>query len=211
MNISRRLGRVPAGLLLTVLLFSSCISKYRRPAYTQTGNASWYGPGFHGKITSNREIYNMYDMTAAHRTLPFGTFVMVTNLNNNKSVKVRINDRGPFVNDRIIDLSYAAARILDQLGPGVVPVRIEVLRDISPDIDSQKFSIQVGAFSVDANAESLKKHLQQKYKDVYITQVKTSLRTYFRVRIKASTKKNAEEIARKLQKDGFTVFILEQY
>jgi len=97
------------------------------------------------------------------------------------------------------------------LGPGVVPVRIEVLRDISPDIDSQKFSIQVGAFSVDANAESLKKHLQQKYKDVYITQVKTSLRTYFRVRIKASTKKNAEEIARKLQKDGFTVFILEQY
>ena len=71
----------------------------------------------------------MYDMTAAHRTLPFGTFVMVTNLDNGRSVKVKINDRGPFVKGRIIDLSYAAAQVLDAIGPGVVPVEIEVLPD----------------------------------------------------------------------------------
>ena len=77
--------------------------------------ASWYGPGFHGKTTSNKEIYDMYDMTAAHRTLPFGTHLIVTNLQNDRSVTVRINDRGPFVKDRIIDLSYAAACQLDML------------------------------------------------------------------------------------------------
>ena len=87
--------------------------KYAKTTNIQTGQASWYGPGFHGQKTSNREIYNMYDMTAAHKALPFGTYVMVTNLNNDKSITVRINDRGPFVKGRIIDLSYAAAKMLD--------------------------------------------------------------------------------------------------
>lgn len=202
---------ISALFISLLLLFAACTSKYSRPAYIQTGKASWYGPGFHGKTTSNREIYNMYDMTAAHRTLPFGTYVIVTNLNNNKSVTVRINDRGPFVDDRIIDLSYAAARILDQLDPGVIPVRVEVLRHLSPDLDSQKFSVQVGAFTIASNAEVLKKRLQQKYKDVYITRIKTSQHTYFRVRIKAPDKKSAEKIAQKLQIDGFTVILLEQH
>jgi len=96
-------------------------------AYTQTGLASWYGPTFHGKTTSSGEPYNMLGLTAAHRTLPFGTFVRVTNLVNDRSLVVRINDRGPFVKGRIIDLSYTAAKILDLTASGVVKVRLRVL------------------------------------------------------------------------------------
>jgi rare lipoprotein A len=97
-----------------------------KPGATQTGIASWYGPGFHGRRTSSGEIYNQYDLTAAHQTLPHGTRVQVTNLTNGRSVSVRINDRGPFVDDRIIDLSYAAAHQIDMIGPGTAMVRLDV-------------------------------------------------------------------------------------
>lgn len=96
--------------------------------WVETGYASWYGPGFHGKRTASGEVYNMYAMTAAHRRLPFGTIIRVTNLDNGRSVKVRINDRGPFKKGRILDLSYEAARRLGMLRTGVAHVRIEVIR-----------------------------------------------------------------------------------
>jgi rare lipoprotein A len=96
--------------------------------YDQIGIASWYGPGFHGKKTSTREIYDMYKMTAAHKTIPLGAIVQVTNLTNKKSVVVRINDCGPFVEPRIIDMSYAAAQELDMIGPGTVKVGIKILK-----------------------------------------------------------------------------------
>ena len=91
------------------------------------GNASWYGPDFHGKLTSNGETYNMYDMTAAHKTLPMNTIVKVTNKRNGLSTVVRINDRGPFVATRIIDLSNKAAHEIKMVGAGTAPVTIEVL------------------------------------------------------------------------------------
>ena len=91
------------------------------------GNASWYGPDFHGKLTSNGERYNMWDMTAAHKTLPMNTIVKVTNRRNGKSTVVRINDRGPFVSTRIIDLSKAAASKIDMIGTGTAPVTLEIL------------------------------------------------------------------------------------
>jgi len=94
---------------------------------TFKGNASWYGPDFHGKLTSNGEKYNMYDMTAAHKTLPMNTIVKVTNRRNGKTTVVRINDRGPFVSTRIIDLSNKAAHEIDMVGSGTAPVTIEVL------------------------------------------------------------------------------------
>lgn len=94
----------------------------------QEGLASWYGPDFHGKPTASGEIFNMYAYTAAHRKLPFGTLVRVTNLYNGKSVVVRINDRGPFKRKRIIDLSYAAAKKIGMVEAGVVRVRIEVIK-----------------------------------------------------------------------------------
>ena len=98
-----------------------------RVGTTMRGISSWYGPNFHGRYTSNGEIYNMYDYTAAHKTLPMNTIVKVTNLNNNKSVIVRINDRGPFVKGRIIDLSYAAAKKIGLDVTGTAPVEIEVI------------------------------------------------------------------------------------
>ncbi len=99
--------------------------------YNKTGIASWYGPKFHGKLTANGEIYNQYALTAAHKTLPLPSAVKVTNLKNNKSLVLRINDRGPFVNDRIIDLSSKAADILDLKREGTGLVRVQILRETS--------------------------------------------------------------------------------
>ena len=116
--------------LLTVLLCSGCATVRLRGIVhlDQYGLASWYGPGFHGKPTASGERYNMYKLTAAHRSLEFNTLVRVTNLLNGRRVVVRINDRGPFVRGRVIDLSYQAARRLGMVNKGVVPVAIEILR-----------------------------------------------------------------------------------
>jgi len=122
---------------------------------TFSGIASWYGRDFHGKKTSNGEYYNMYDMTAAHKTLPMNTMVKVTNLRNSKSVVVRINDRGPFVRTRIIDLSYAAASRLGVVGSGTAPVRLEIIgfggliranRTKPSSVSLGNYLVQIGAF-----------------------------------------------------------------
>ena len=97
------------------------------PESEMEGVASWYGPGFHGRRTASGEIYNMYDYTAAHKTLPLGTYVRVINLENGKSVVVRINDRGPFVKNRIIDLSYAAAKKIDMIDKGTARVKLQII------------------------------------------------------------------------------------
>jgi len=152
----------------------------------------------------------MYDLTAAHKSLPFGTYVMVTNLENRKSVRVRINDRGPFVRGRIIDLSYAAARVLGMIGPGVARVRVEVLNQGSYPKASQHYSVQVGAFISRENAEVLKLQIKKKYKNVYISPFKTSNQVYYRVRVGAKSLVSAHEIARELLKQGYTVIVLEE-
>jgi len=196
--------------IVMISLFSSCSRhQFKTTPAVMTGRASWYGPNFHGKTTSSQEIFDMYDMTAAHKTLPFGTHVMVTNLNNGRSVKVRINDRGPFIRGRMIDLSYAAAKVLGMVGPGVVPVRIEILSDISVDEDKQRFAVQVGAFVVKENAEALKSRLDRKYRNVYISQFTTTNRVYYRVRLSFDSKSAALETAKDLQKQSFDVFIVE--
>ena len=143
-----------------------------RPAisgYVEEGNASWYGEPFHGRRASNGEIYDMYKLTAAHRTLPFDTMVRVTNLNNGKSTTVRITDRGPFVDNRIIDLSRAAAREIDLVGPGVARVRIELT---TPGVDPTAgfFTVQVGAFRDRGNAERLRDRLSASYSPIFIQQ-----------------------------------------
>ena len=100
------------------------------PTRTLAGIASWYGPGFHGRQTANGERYDMYDLTAAHRSLPFGTKVRVTNRTNGKSVVVRINDRGPYVRERVIDLSRGAAQAVNMTETGIAPVTVDVLPTI---------------------------------------------------------------------------------
>jgi rare lipoprotein A len=202
-------------LLLMALLFISLSGCRARVDYfpeggVQTGVASWYGGEFHGKTTSSREIYDMNDLTAAHNTLPLGTYVMVTNLDNGKSVVVRINDRGPFVKNRVIDLSYAAARAIDLIGPGTAPVKLEVLNDLSPPMKLQKFSVQVGSFISHFNAEALEKELRKDFAGVYVTLYKTSTQTYYRVRIKAGTRKDAVRIAENLAARGYTAIVFEE-
>lgn len=119
-------------LVVLVLFFGFEGCARRVVRHTERGNASWYGDKFHGKRTASGEIFDENALTASHRTLPFGTIIRVTNLKNGKSVKVRINDRGPSVRGRITDVSKAAARELDMVRDGVVPVRIEVIRRAGP-------------------------------------------------------------------------------
>jgi rare lipoprotein A len=197
--------------LFFILAAVSCARVRSLPSPpVQTGLASWYGPDFHGKATSNKEIYNMYDFTAAHNTLPFGTNVMVTNLDNGKSVVVRINDRGPFVGNRVIDLSFAAARVLGMVGTGTAPVKIEVLGAVPPVPSSPACCVQVGSFVVKDNALALQRTLQEKYDGVYVSIFRTSYQTYFRVRIRAGDKNDAQRIAERVSAEGMPVIILEE-
>jgi rare lipoprotein A len=152
----------------------------------------------------------MNDLTAAHKNLPFGTYVVVTNLNNGRSVTVRINDRGPFVKGRIIDLSFAAAKAIDMIGAGTAPVKLEILTEISPKKSSQKFSVQVGSFIQENNAKALKNELQRYFKNIYITRFKTRNQIYYRVRIRAKNQEAARTVAKRLIEAGYSAIVLEE-
>jgi peptidoglycan lytic transglycosylase len=129
---------------------------------TESGLASWYGHPYHGRRAADGEIYDMETMVAAHRTLPFQTWVRVRNVENDKSVTVRIIDRGPFVEGRIIDLSHAAARTIDLIGPGVARVQVEVI-GAPPNPEPALFAVQVAAFREQANADRLEETLLAAY------------------------------------------------
>ena len=178
------------------------------PIYTEEGNASWYGEPFHGRKASNGEIYDMNKLTAAHRTLPFDSMVRVTNLNNGKTTMVRITDRGPFVDNRIIDLSRAAAQEIESIGPGIVPVRIEVLS--GPDPMSGFFTVQVGAFKDKGNADRLKERLSTIYSPIYIQQVVLEEGAFYRVRVgRVSGEQEAQRLGDELRaKEGFKPMVL---
>jgi rare lipoprotein A len=168
----------------------------------EEGIASWYGHPYHGRPTASGEIYNMYAMTAAHRTLPFGTEVRVDDLDNGQSVVVRINDRGPFVAGRIIDLSYAAARAMGMLGAGTSLVRLEIL---NPDVLNQPgiFAVQVGAFLERQNAERLRDRIAERFQPVIIQSFNRGDGLYHRVRVgQESSEEAARELARELQGAG---------
>ncbi len=164
--------------------------------YVQKGKASWYGPNFHGRLTANGETYDMEALTAAHRTLPLGTYVKVTRADDGRKIVVRINDRGPFVKGRIIDLSKAGARHLDMLEEGVAEVTVQALgsRDrkssgedviLRPQRDYERgsFSIQVGAFTEKENARRLAKQLKEKYREADVSLYDRGDMKFFRVRV----------------------------
>jgi rare lipoprotein A len=177
--------------------------------HSEEGNASWYGAPFHGRRASNGEIYDMYKLTAAHRTLPFDTLVRVTNLNNGKFTTVRITDRGPFIENRIIDLSFAAAREIDSVGAGVVPVRVEILSG-GMDPGSGFFTVQVGAFREQANAQRLRDRLNNIYSPIFIQQYDSPEGLYYRVRVgKVSGEDAARQFGEQLRsREGFTPFVV---
>ena len=165
----------------------------------EEGIASWYGHPYHGRPTASGEIYNMYDMTAAHRTLPFGTRVRVHDLENDRDTEVRINDRGPFVEGRIIDLSYAAAQAMGM--PGTAQVRLEIL-GLAATTEAGIFAVQVGAFQDRSNAERFKARLAQ-YGPVTIQTFDRGDAVFYRVRVgQESSEDAARDLGRKLRQAG---------
>jgi rare lipoprotein A len=174
----------------------------------ETGVASWYGPGFQGRLTSNREVYDMESMTAAHRTLPFNTQVLVTNIENGLSTQVRINDRGPFVDGRIIDLSLAAARRLEIVDPGTAQVRLQILE--SPEAPPpSRFAVQAGSFQIQGNAAALAAQLGPHFPGIEILPGQGEGSAFYRVRIPARDRKDAERIAAGLASRGISALVLE--
>lgn len=154
-------------------------SPYVPGVYVEQGIASWYGEPFHGRRAANGEIFDMNTMVAAHRTMPFGSMVRVTNLNNGRQAEVRIIDRGPFIEGRVLDLAYSAAQALGMIGSGIAPVRIELLS--GPAAPTGDFAVQVGAFADRANADRLRDRLRVRYQPVVIEQVNGSSARLFRV------------------------------
>jgi len=150
----------------------------------------------------------MYKLTAAHRTLPFETMVRVTNLSNGKSTTVRITDRGPFVENRVIDLSLAAAREIDSIGAGVVPIRLEVLGNVDPTAGF--FTVQVGAFRDRGNAERLRERLSAAYSPIFIQQYDSPDGVYYRVRAgKISGEDEARQFGEQLRaREGFSPLVV---
>ena len=178
----------------------------RESKEVQFGVASWYGGEFHGRPTSSGEIYDMYQLTCAHNTLPLGTVVMVTNLENGRSLELKVNDRGPFVKERILDVSYSAAQMLGMWEKGTALVKVEV---ISPGIELvQRFTLQVGSFADETNAQKLAEQLRKSFENVYVAIVETLTQKYHRVRVgQFETRESALVIAEKLSQMGFKVLV----
>lgn len=177
--------------------------------YVEEGVASWYGVPFNGHRTSNGEIYDMHAFTAAHRTLPFGSLVRVTNLRNGMQTEVRINDRGPFVANRVIDLSLSAAQAIGMIGPGTAPVRLEVVSGPSPPTEGF-FGVQVGAFANEDNANRLRDRLGMRYSSVSIAIYDSPNGVFYRVRVgRLPTEAAARQLADQLRADEqFTTFVV---
>ncbi len=176
--------------------------------FVQTGIASWYGDDFHGKKTANGEVYDMNKKNAAHTILPFNTYVKVTNLSNKRYTIVRINDRGPFVKERIIDLSFAAAKEIDLVDPGTTKVEVVALdkNQIAPGIREGIFTVQIGAFAEQANAQRLADKLKVLYEYVNITEyTDMNNKRFYRLHVsRTHTLDNAMDAKKKLEEIGFT-------
>lgn len=147
-----------------------------------TGYASWYGKEYHGRKTSNGEIYDMYGLTAAHRTLPLGCELKVTNLENGKEVNVRVNDRGPFIEGRIVDLSYGSAKAIGMVNQGLVRVHLTLLKEPSQAAGGG-YLLQVASFSMFENAVHLKNDLEGVCSPVFVETFETNERRFYRVRV----------------------------
>lgn len=189
------------------------------------GVASWYGHPFHGRRTSNGEVYDMDRMTAAHQTLPFDSLVRVDNLDNGKSVEVRINDRGPFVKNRIIDLSRSAATAIGMIGPGTARVRLAILEvgehimsgpitpmgelAEAPCVGGGYFAVQVGSFSVLENAQRMRGKVELAYGAAAIHKATVEGRTVYRVLLgRFGSRDSARDTINALTKDGIEAFVM---
>lgn len=172
----------------------------------EVGMASWYGEAHHGRRTASGEVFDMHRLTAAHRTLPFGTRLQVTNRDTNQTAEVRVNDRGPFVEGRILDVSYAAGRLLGAVGPGVIPVRVRVL-SLPPRSSSGDgaFTVQIGSFTTRARAEALRDAVA----GATIVESGVGSETVYRVRVGAyPDRARAGAAARDLATRGYQALVV---
>lgn len=200
-----------SGLLILGFLLSACSShRFSRPTTgtTQRGVASWYGEPFHGRKTASGETYNMHGLSAAHRELPLGTLIEVTNLDNDRKVEVVVNDRGPFIRGRILDLSFGAAKVLGVVDAGLAKVEIRVL-DVGtgrsgPGLHS-RFTVQVGAFGSHQNAVELMRRVAVHHEGAEVV----SAGKLHRVHIGLFRNQTAaEEMRRQLMDEGFDALVI---
>ena len=207
---------IVAAIAVTSFAWSCSPRTYRPPTQNviarEEGIASWYGRKFHGRKTANGERYNMYGISAAHRTLPLGTIVRVTHVRNGRKLTVRINDRGPFVDDRIIDLSYGAAKRLGMVKEGVAPVIVDVYGGAETGAlpgGETTFSIQVGSFLIRDNAERLGTDLRQRFKNVSVATFENNRNTWYQVRVgRFPSREAAGGTAAKLQTEGLHALVV---
>jgi len=179
------------------------VPKNAKVLYSEVGYASWYGPGFQKRNAANGQPYDMNAMTAAHRTLPLGTIARVTDLKTGDSVLLRITDRGPFVGDRIIDLSRAAARKLSVYQHGTALVRIEVLETPAPIQEGGRWCVQIGAFQDSDDARKLKEKLAKRYRTAKVLQFTSPVGgDWLRVRVAEDDKARAQEVMRETHTDA---------
>jgi rare lipoprotein A len=180
-----------------------------KPLFVETGVASWYGAPYHNRRGSNGEIYDMHALTAAHRTFPLGSIVRVTNLSSGESVIVRITDRGPFIEGRIIDLSRAAAEKIGLIRRGTGEVRVELLRTPLPLDAGGKWAVQIGGFEGEKRAREIADHLTHRYHSAQVLTFNSPAGDWWvRVRVKDDLRARAEEVIRDTRTPEGAVFLV---
>jgi len=180
-----------------------------KPLATEAGKASWYGAPYHNRRGSNGEVYNMHAMTAAHRTLPLGSIVRVTNVKTNHAALVRITDRGPFVEGRILDLSLAAAKKLDVVQPGVVEVKVEVMQAPAALDTGGRWAVQIGSFEQQKEAAELVDHLTRRYHSAKVIKFISPVGVWWvRVRVLDDDRKRAQEVAQETSTSEGSVYLV---
>ena len=184
------------------------LSPEPKPIYTEIGLASWYGPPYHNRRSANGEVYDMNQMTAAHRTLPLNSIVRVTNMKTGGSAIVRVTDRGPFIGERMLDLSLAAAKALDVWEPGTAWVKMEVLTTPVPLDSGGKWEVQIGAFDSVQAATALKDEILNRYHPARVVEFTGPTGEWVRVRVQDDRRELAEEISRNLTSPQGGVFLV---
>jgi rare lipoprotein A len=185
------------------------VSPGAKPIIVETGLASWYGAPYHNRVGSNGKIYDMNAMTAAHRTLPLGSIVRVTNIKTGHSVLVRITDRGPFIPGRVLDLSLAAAKQVDVWLPGLATVRLEVLETPSPLDSGGRWEVQIGAFGDEDSAREMAGQLTRRYHTAKVLSFSSPVGDWWvRVRVLDDDRKRAEEITREARTSEGAIFLV---
>jgi rare lipoprotein A len=202
-------GRLPGAMNHEADLAEPTMPAGARPISTEIGQASWYGPPYHNRVGSNGEVYNMHAMTAAHRTLPLGSIVRVTNLRTKHVALVRITDRGPFVPGRILDLSLAAAHKLDVYQPGVAEVKVEVMQAPAPLDTGGKWAVQIGSFAHEREADKLADHLTRRYRTAKVQHFGSPIGDWWvRVRVLDDDRKRAQQVAAETDTPEGAVFLV---